>query len=131
MFKVPLSTNAFDIGHVGIFQVLTDKSERKYPIFLLSTRGCKQKEIVTLPAGYAVKGIPDAVRITDGPVSLTITTALDGDKVLFTSDFRIEKSVLDPAEYKSLRRVAMALKRFQKAMVILEKKEGAALGGGR
>jgi hypothetical protein len=131
MFKIPLASNAFDIISVGIFQALTDKNERKYPLFLFSTRGCRQEETIVIPPGYDVKGIPESVRIKDGPVSLTITTALGGDKILFTSDFRIEKSVLDPAEYKSLRRVAMALKRFQKAMVILEKKEGAALGGGR
>jgi Domain of Unknown Function with PDB structure (DUF3857)/Transglutaminase-like superfamily len=129
MFKIPLSLGAFDLLSIGIFESLTDKAERKYPMFLFSTRGCRQEETLTLPEGYDVKGIPDPVSVKDGPVSLAIKTSLDGDKVRFTSDFRIESSSLDPAGYKSLRRVATALKRFQKAMVILEKAPSEDKGG--
>lgn len=131
MLKIPLSLGAFDLLSIGIFESLTDKTERKSPMFLFSTRGCRQEETLTLPGGYDVKGIPDPVSVKDGPVSLTITTALEGDKVRFTSDFRIESSSLDPAGYGSLRRVATALKRFQKAMVILEKAPDGEKGGSR
>jgi hypothetical protein len=129
MFKIPLSLGAFDLLSIGIIESLTDKTQRKYPMFLFSTRGCRQEETLTLPEGYDVKGIPDPVSVKDGPVSLTIETSLDGDKVRFASDFRIESSSLDPAGYGSLRRVATALKRFQKAMVILEKTPAGDKGG--
>jgi hypothetical protein len=131
MVKIPFSSQAFDIISVGIFQLLGDKQERKYPIFLFAPRGCRQEETITFPAGYSVKAVPDPVSIREGPVSLTLTADRNGNEVLFTSDFRIEVSSLDPQGYQALRKVVKGLRRFQKSMVILEKAEAPAAGGGR
>jgi hypothetical protein len=131
MFKIPFSTQAFDIISVGIFQVLADREERKYPIFLFAPRGCREEETIIIPPGYRVKAVPDPVSIREGPVSLTLTTALKGNEVAFTSDFRIEASSLDPQGYQGLRKVVRGLRRFQKSMVILEKVEAGVPGGGR
>ena len=131
MVKIPFSSQAFDIISVGIFQLLGDKQERKYPIFLFAPRGCRQEETITFPAGYSVKAVPDPVSIREGPVSLTLTADRKGNEVLFTSDFRIEVSSLDPQGYQALRKVVKGLRRFQKSMVILEKVEAPAAGGGR
>ena len=131
MVKIPFSSQAFDIISVGIFQLLGDRQERKYPIFLFAPRGCRQEETITFPAGYSVKAVPDPVSIREGPVSLTLTADRKGNGVLFTSDFRIEVSSLDPQGYQALRKVVKGLRRFQKSMVILEKVEAPAAGGGR
>ena len=131
MVKIPFSSQAFDIISVGIFQLLGDRQERKYPIFLFAPRGCRQEETITFPAGYSVKAVPDPVSIREGPVSLTLTADRKGNEVLFTSDFRIEVSSLDPQGYQALRKVVKGLRRFQKSMVILEKVEAPAAGGGR
>jgi hypothetical protein len=131
MFKIPFSTQAFDIISVGIFQLLADREERKYPIFLFAPRGCRQEEKITIPQGYKVRGVPDPILIREGPISLSLQTALNGNAVVFTSDFRIEASSLDPAGYQSLRKVVKGLRRFQKSMVILEKTEGSSQGEGR
>jgi hypothetical protein len=131
LFKIPFSTQAFDLISLGIFQILADREERKYPIFLFSTRGCREEEVITVPPGYKIRGIPDPVQIKEGPVSLTLTTSTEGDRVLFSSDFRIEEPTLDSKGYQSLRKVVKGLRRFQKAMVILEKIEGGGKGGAR
>jgi transglutaminase-like putative cysteine protease len=131
MFRIPFSTQAFDIISVGIFQLLADREERKYPIFLFAPRGCRQEETIAIPQGYRIKAVPDPVTIREGPVSLTLTTALRESGVVFTSDFRIEAASLDPQGYQGLRKVVKGLRRFQKSMVILEKVEAGAAGGAR
>jgi hypothetical protein len=129
MFKIPFSTQAFDLISIGVFQILADREERKYPIFLFSTRGCREEEVITIPPGYRVRAVPDPFQIKEGPVSLTLTTSTEGDKIFFSSDFRIEEPTLDSKGYQSLRKVVKGLRRFQKAMVILEKTEGEGKGG--
>jgi hypothetical protein len=131
MFKIPLSSQAFDIISIGIFKALTNMKERKYPLFLFSSRGCREEESVSLPSDFEVKAIPNPLELREGPVSLKISTSLKGDKIFFSSDFRIEKSSLNPSEYQSLRKVVKGLKRFQKAMVILQKKGSKEKGGSR
>ncbi|OGD10881.1 MAG: hypothetical protein A2Y86_05955 [Candidatus Aminicenantes bacterium RBG_13_62_12] len=123
MFKIPLSRFAFDVISVGIFESLTDKAERAFPLFLFSTRGSVQEEVISLPPGFKAVGIPDPLRLTDGPVSLTLETALEDGRVRFRSDFRIEQSSLDAEGYQSLRRVVKALRKFQKSMIIMEKED--------
>jgi hypothetical protein len=131
MFKVPFSTQAFDIISVGIIQLLADRAERKYPIFLFAPRGCRQEETIVIPPGYRIKAGPDPVSIREGPVSLALAADAKENKVVFTSDFRIETASLDPQGYQALRKVVRGLRRFQKSMVILEKTEGGAPGGVR
>jgi hypothetical protein len=131
LFKIPFSTQAFDLISIGIFQILADREERQYPIFLFAPRGCREDEVITIPPGYRIRGVPDPVEIRDGPVSLTMKASAGENQVVFSSDFRIEVSRLDPQGYQSLRKVVRNLRRFQKGMVILEKIETAGQGGGR
>jgi hypothetical protein len=129
MFKIPFSSQAFDLTSLSIFQILAGREERKYPISLPSTLGCREEEVITTPPGYRVRAIPDPFQIKEGPVSLTLTTSTEGDKIFFSSDFRIEEPTLDSKGYQSLRQVVKGLRRFQKAMIILEKTEGVGKGG--
>jgi hypothetical protein len=131
MFKVPFSTQAFDLLSVGIFQILADREERKYPIFLFSARGCREEETITIPPGYRIRAVPDPVEIKEGPVSLTLMASIKDNQVVFASDFRTEEPTLDPQGYQSLRKAVKGLRRFQKAMVILEKAEAEGKGGAR
>ncbi len=129
MFRIPFASQAFDLVQLGIFQILADRAEREYPIFLFSSRGCRQEEVITIPPGYRIRAVPDPFQIREGPVSLTVSTSVDGDKILFASDFRIEVPTLNTEEYQILRTVVKGLRRFQKAMVILEKTQGEGKGG--
>ncbi|MFZ2053448.1 MAG: DUF3857 and transglutaminase domain-containing protein [Candidatus Aminicenantales bacterium] len=131
MFKIPFSTQAFDLLSIGIFQLLADREERQYPIFLFSARGCREEETITIPAGYRIRAVPDPVEIKEGPVSLRLTASVKGNQVVFASDFRTEEPTLDPQAYQSLRKAVKSLRRFQKGMVILERIEGEATGGAR
>jgi hypothetical protein len=131
MFKIPFSSQAFDLVSAGIFQILADREERKYPIFLFSTRGCREEEVITIPPGYRVRAVPDSIELKEGPVSLTLAASVQGDKISFSSDFRIEEPTLDAKGYQSLRKVVKGLRRFQKAMVILEKTGTEEKGGVR
>ena len=129
MFKIPFSTQAFDLLSIGIFQLLADREERNYPIFLFSARGCREEETITIPPGYRIRAVPDPVEIKEGPVLLRLTASIKDNQVVFTSDFRTEEPRLDPQGYQSLRKAVKSLRRFQKGMVILEKTEGEARGG--
>ncbi len=129
MFKIPFSTQAFDLTSLSIFQILAGREERKYPMSLPSTLGCREEEVITIPPGYRVRAVPDPIQTREGPVSLILTTSTEGDKIFFSSDFRIEEPMLDSKGYQSLRKVVKGLRRFQKAMIILEKTEGERRGG--
>jgi hypothetical protein len=131
LFKVPFSTQAFDLLSTGIFQLLADREERKYPIFLFAPRGCREEEVITIPPGYTIRGVPDPVSIEEGPVLLTLAAIVKDNQIIFKSDFRTEVSRLDPEGYQSLRKVVKNLRRFQKSMIILEKAQVEAKGGGR
>jgi hypothetical protein len=131
MFKIPFSTQAFDLLSVGIFQLLADREERQYPIFLFSARGCREEETITIPPGYRIRAVPDPFEVKEGPVLLRLTASMKDNQVIFSSDFRTEERTLDPQAYQSLRRAVKSLRRFQKGMVILEKIEGEARGGTR
>jgi len=130
MFKVPFSTQAFDLGSTGIFQLLADREERKYPIFLFAPRGCQEEETIEIPEGYRIRAVPDPVEIKEGPVLLRLSAAVRDNRVVFSSDFRTEESTIDPQAYQSLRKAVKGLRRFQKAMVILEKVDAGGEGGG-
>jgi len=129
MFKVPLASFAFDVISIGIFQALTDRPERQYPIFLFTPRGSVQEERIAIPAGWSVKAVPDPIEAREGPIRLSLSAQAEAGAVVFRSDFRIEKSSLDPNDYQSLRKVVRKLKRFQKGLIILEKAEPARSGG--
>ncbi len=131
MFKVPFSTQSFDLLSVGIFQLLADREERKYPIFLFSSRGCREEETIVIPPGYKVRAVPDPVEVKEGPVLLKLSAAVKDNQVVFSSDFRTEGATLDPRGYQVLRKAVKGLRRFQKSMVILERVEGGATGGAR
>jgi len=131
MFKIPFSTQAFDLLSVGIFQLLADREERQYPIFLFSARGCREEETIAIPPGYRIRAVPDPVEIKEGPVLLRLSASIKDNQVIFSSDFRTEEPTLDPQAYQSLRKAVKSLRRFQKGMVILEKIKGEATGGAR
>ncbi len=131
MFKIPFSTQAFDLLSVGIFQLLADREERQYPIFLFSSRGCREEETITIPPGYRIRAVPDPVEVKEGPVLLRLTASVKDNQVVFASDFRTEEPTLDPQAYQSLRKAVKGLRRFQKGMVILERVEAKATGGVR
>lgn len=121
MFKVPLSTTAFDVYYSNVIKNLAGLKERKYPLFLFSSGGCWQDETISVPENFKIKAVPDSFEIKEGPISLKIDTSFEGQKITFKSDFRIEKSVLSPEEYQMLKKVVKRLKKCQKSMVILEK----------
>lgn len=122
MLSIPLSSCAFDIRLIGILKALTNLEERKYPMNFVSSIGSKIEEEISLPGEFIIKAIPDPVEMRNGPVTLKINTLKNNNKVIFRCDFRIEKAKLSPEEYKGLREVAKAIKRFQRSMIILEKK---------
>ncbi|MBN2408507.1 MAG: transglutaminase domain-containing protein, partial [Candidatus Aminicenantes bacterium] len=131
MFKIPFSAQAFDLLSTGIFQLLADREERQYPIFLFTARGCRQEETISIPAGYRIRAVPDPVEIKEGPVSLRLTASVKEGRIVFASDFRTEEATLDPQAYQILRKAVKGLRRFQKGMVILERIEAEATGGAR
>lgn len=122
LLSIPLSSCAFDVMLIGILKSLTNLDERKYPINFVSSFGSRIEEEITFPEEFLIKAIPDPVNMMDGPANLKIETQKNGNKVIFKCDFRVEKSKISPEEYKGLREAAKAIRRFQRSMVILERK---------
>jgi len=122
LFSIPLSSCAFDVMLIGILKSLANLEERKYPINFVSSFGSIIEEEITFPEEFLIKAIPDPVNMMNGPVTLKIETQKKGNKVIFKFDFRVEKAKISPEEYKGLREVSRAIRRFQRSMVILEKK---------
>ncbi len=122
LFSIPFSSCAFDLRLIGILRALTNLDERKYPMLFVSSFGSIIEEEISFPDEFLIKAIPEPVEIKKGPVSLKIDIFKKENKVIFKCDFRVEKDKISPEEYKGLREIAKGIKRFQRSMVILEKK---------
>ncbi len=122
LLSIPLSSCSFDVILSSILRSLTNLDERRYSMNFGSSFGSIIEEEISFPDEFLIKAIPDPVEIRNEPVTLKVDTAKKENKVIFRCDFRIEKAKISPEEYKCLREVVKAIKRFQRSMVILEKK---------
>ncbi len=126
LVKAPISTNNFELI-LGQFLAAAGLPERTYPFNLGMTLGSTQSEELTLPPGYKVKSMPEAVSIDDGDISYRMVYSADmpGEtnpslSVRYDKKFLIDAKQLSTQEYKSLKEILRASSRSGRGEIILE-----------
>ena len=127
LFKMPLSTNFFEVYALGLPR-LAEPGSRKYPLSLFSTVSALQEERLSLPDGFQVLAVPDPVEFESGPLRLSLSTRQEGRELVFRSEYRCETSILDPGDYPAFRHLLQVWGRSRRSMVVLERTAGE---GGR
>ena len=88
-------------------------------------------DLVDLWERAALDGTPveditgeDPVEFAAGPARLRLSCRQEGERVLFSSEFSLERSVLSPADYEQLRELLDRWVRSQRSLIILERQPG-------
>jgi hypothetical protein len=130
LFRVPSATGAFDFMSEILVGRLTSLPERKHPVHLGITLGLVESAEIKVPAGLAVKSMPDPVSFEEGIVSLDMDYAFrspeDGSNgsISYTKTFGIDAFQITPEEYRNLREAARMADRSVRGEVILMREEG-------
>jgi len=122
LFKIPVSSNIFDIFTLGL-PGLTSLDERRYPLFFLSTIQIVQDETIQIPPGYTVTALPESFQLHLGALRILVENRVEEGRIIFHSEFALEKSVLEPSDYDDLKKIMDRWAGYQKSYVILQEPE--------
>jgi len=118
-----LMTNGFELYSLGLPRMMAP-GPRRYPMDLFAPVQVIQSERITPPPGCTVLALPDPVEFAAGPARLRLSCRQEGERVLFSSEFSLERSVLSPADYEQLRELLDRWVRSQRSLIILERQPG-------
>jgi len=106
--------------------------EREYPWNLGFTFGAVEEETITLPPGFKIKSVPDAVDKDYGPVAYRMSYTTDipsdisakGGQISFRKEFLIKQKQMSPEEYLKLKEVLKDREKLARGQIIMVKEEG-------
>jgi hypothetical protein len=130
LFKVPAAKGSFELLSDYLFGRITGLEKRKYPVSLGVTLGVDESSEVSLPPGYVVENLPDAVDFKKGAISLSMTYEYlprdggDGGLIRYNRKFAIESFQISPEDYLNLKEAVKLAGRSEKGEVILKREEG-------
>ena len=131
LFRVPAATGSFEMLSDFLFGRMVGLPERKYPVALGVTLGVDEKAEVTLPGGFVVENLPDAVDFEAGAISLSMTyeyvppgSAGSGGIIRYNRKFGIDTFEISPEDYLNLKEAVRLAARSEKGEVILKREEG-------
>lgn len=128
LVKAPLSLGVLELISRSVF-ASASLPERQYPWKLGFTFGATEDETITLPAGYTIKAVPDAVEKSYGPIEYRMTYTSDlpvdldqgGTQVTYRKQLLLKAKEMSPEEYKQLKEVLQASSKTARGEIILEK----------
>jgi hypothetical protein len=94
---------------------------RSYPLKLFSTLDARVRERVTLPVGYRVRSLPEAVKVDQGSVNLTRVCEATAEGLLYEEAFSTAGLTYAGAAYEGLRQVLEKRERLREGKVVLVK----------
>ncbi|MEA1997410.1 MAG: DUF3857 and transglutaminase domain-containing protein [Gemmatimonadota bacterium] len=125
LVKSPVSTNSFELM-LQNFLAAAALPSRNYPFRMGITLGSAQEEELTLPVGYKVKSLPDAVDLECGSLTYRMgytSSAPDENqpelKVLYSKRFLIDSKELDTESYLELKDILRTSSRSGRGEIIL------------
>jgi len=129
LVKSPISTNSFELI-LQNFLSAAGLPERNYPFNLGVTLGSTQEEDLVLPAGYAVKSLPETVDLDAENLSYKMeynaslpTESRAELRVQYRKKFLIDSKELDPESYLELKKILRTSSRSGRGEIILVKGE--------
>ena len=105
ILKLPMMQTVF--GNRTLYDLFgdTDSDTRQYGIKLLATRLADIEETVTLPAGWTVADLPEAVDL-DGPAAaLHFEITARGNKIQYACKLTVKRWLIPPDEYSNFKEV--------------------------
>lgn len=131
LFKSPLALGVFDLISASVFGSAS-LPEREFPWRLGFTFGATEEETITLPPGYKLKAVPDAVDKSYGPIEyrMTYSSSLPedleqgGTRTTYRKEMLIKSKQMSPDEYKLLKEVLQASAKTARGEIIMVKDEG-------
>jgi hypothetical protein len=96
-----------DIERVGN----ADKKERKYAAKVRATRLARFEETVRLPAGWTVKGVPEAVALDSPAASLQFSIDKSPGAIHYTCELSVKRTRISPEDFAEF---AKTLDQFDK-----------------
>ncbi|GAO29536.1 hypothetical protein JCM15548_11734 [Geofilum rubicundum JCM 15548] len=96
---------------------------REYPIEFSYPRRHMVISSIEIPEGYEIESIPESIRVAmeDQSMQLTFSVALNGNTIQTYSDFRINRLLFLPAEYKGVKDTYAYLLNKHSEKVVLKK----------
>ncbi|MFH1891908.1 MAG: DUF3857 and transglutaminase domain-containing protein [Candidatus Zixiibacteriota bacterium] len=128
LVKAPISLGVFELISRSVFSSAS-LPERKYPWNLGFTFGATEEETISLPAGYKLKAVPDAVVKDFGPIEYRMTYTSDlpadldqgGTQVTYRKQLLLKSKKMSPEEYKKLKEVLQARSKSSRGDIIMVK----------
>jgi hypothetical protein len=101
------------------------KEERAYPVEYYFADGFSEEITISIPPGFTVSELPEAVYIRDVGLSFSSGSKLDGDKIKYFRTFTRNQNLYKPMDYESLRRFLTQIESSEQGTTVLEKGAGA------
>jgi transglutaminase-like putative cysteine protease len=127
LFRVPAATGVFDFLSQAVLGGLTGLAERKHAVGIGTTLGIEESSSVTVPRGWTVESLPDAVSFAQGAIGLSIAyefapaTAASPPAVRYQRTLSIDSHEISPADYLALKEAVRLASRSTSGEVILRK----------
>ncbi|MCK4547245.1 MAG: DUF3857 domain-containing protein [Candidatus Eisenbacteria sp.] len=113
-----------------MFKNLSELPERIYPMQLGAPMGFEETETLVLPPGYTVRSLPDKVALTEGPFRMfaQYTPEMSDEGTVKSITYKrrllVDDRILDPEEYRILKRIMRELERSTKGEIVLVRNAG-------
>ncbi len=131
LMQNPIALGTLELISRSVLQS-TSLPEREYPWNLGFTFGAIEEETITLPRGYKIKSVPDAVDKDYGPVAYRMSYTTDipsdiassGGQISFRKEFLIKQKQMSPEEYQALKEILKDREKLARGQIIMVKEEG-------
>ncbi len=130
-FTPPSARNILSNRRLTDFVAAVTGKERKYDIFLRSTREFNYRETVRLPKGYRLKQAPEAKSVEGPAADWSATLAMRGDSLVLSERLAVKKKIVPAADYGNLKEAVDAMKAYGDALAVLERGAGSREEGGK
>jgi hypothetical protein len=119
IFTPPMARNILHSRRLVDFQQATKGKTRTYDIFLRATRQYDFIDNLTLPTGYALKGVPEYKKV-DGPCAAFKADAVVKNNALaYGEQIVVKKKIVLASEYANLKEAVEAMNNAGESFVVV------------
>ncbi len=95
------------------------QANRTYPVDFIYPQNSRMKVTVTVPEGYTVSQMPEAIQMDNEIAQINFKHTLSGNELTVTADYQLKKGVYSAAEYGKLKfYLGMIVKAFNTPVVM-------------
>lgn len=130
-FEIELPNEVIDLGDELLvnldlyeeFKQYKIDSTRRYSFAFRSTLFYKHQITLSVPEGFVVARLPDALQVEHSKFEFKATYQVDGQKVYYNKELSVKDNILRPDEFHEWNEAVDQLADFYNNVIILEKKQ--------